>query len=104
MAPHRDPPGEDSDLFPSFTPPMRIEIEKFGRTTVMYVHIADAIVARTEQLEEDVLADYDAEGRIVGFELFGQTPLRSAGALGRIRARFRTDVPSLGLLDELIPA
>jgi uncharacterized protein YuzE len=83
---------------------LRIEIERSGRTTVMYVRVVDANVARTEELEQDVLADYDATDRLVGFELIGLMPGRSAGALGRIRARFQAEVPSLGLLDELIPA
>ena len=84
--------------------PLAIEIEKAGSTTVMYVRVDAAKVATTKEVEEDVLADYDANGRLVGFEVIGLAPGRSAKILGRIRKRFGGQVPSLGLLDALVPA
>ena len=86
------------------SPPLAIEIERAGCTTVMYVRVDPAKVVATREVEEDVLADYDANGRLVGFEVIGLAPGRSAKILGRIRKRFGGHVPSLELLDALVPA
>jgi len=45
---------------------MKIEFD--GETGVLYVELAEGEVDRTEDLAEGVFADYDAEGRVLGFE------------------------------------
>lgn len=38
---------------------------------IVYVVISNEEVARTREVEEDVLADYDSNGDLVGFEVVG---------------------------------
>ena len=86
------------------TPPLGIELGRCGSTTVMYVRVSDGKIVITKELEEDVLADYDANGRLVGFEVVGLRPGKSGNILGRIQAKFGAEVPALNLLNELMPA
>ena len=71
---------------------------------MMYVVVSNEEIAVTKEIEDDVVADYDAAGRLVGFEVIGLRPGKFGQILGRIRERFAGEVPSLSLLNELLPA
>ena len=49
--------------------PLGIEIDRTG--TALYVRASEESVARTEEIEDGVLGDFDAKGRLVGFEIIG---------------------------------
>ena len=49
---------------------LSISAREDGTLEAVYIQVSDREVARTEEIIEDVLlADYDAKGRIVGFEI-----------------------------------
>jgi len=52
-------------------------------------------VARTVEIEEGALADYDERGSLVGFELLGLENLRIVEVLGRLKRRYASEVPEL---------
>jgi uncharacterized protein YuzE len=86
------------------TPPLGIEIERVGGTVMMYVRVLDSAVARTKEIDEDLLADYDKDGKLIGFEVVGMRPGMSGKILSQIREKYAAQVPSLELLRELMPA
>ena len=51
------------------TKPLAIRWSNDG--PIIYVVVSNAEVARTREVADDVLADYDSDGALVGFEVLG---------------------------------
>ena len=61
-------------------PPLAVTWSDVG--SVVYVKVKAGKVKRTHEVEEDVVADYDANGDLLGFEIIGamaDRPLRVPG-------------------------
>lgn len=74
-------------------PPLALE---FGpRGEVLYLRISDRSVARTAELKDEVLVDYDAEDHLVGIEILGLDDPGVVHVLARLKRRFANEAPQL---------
>ena len=72
--------------------------------TVMYVRVSHNAIESTRELPDDVLADYDAEGDLVGFEIIGYQNGRAGSVLKSLEKAFPKAAPAINQLRELVPA
>lgn len=56
--------------------PLSIRVDDSG--TALYIKVSGEPIARTVEVQVDVLADYDRRGHLVGFEMIGLSNPRSA--------------------------
>jgi len=82
-------------------PPLAMEFAPHG--AAVYLRLTDQDAVRTVELEDGALADYDAEGTLVGFEFLGLEEPAFSGVLERVKKRFAAEAPALGSI-EAIPA
>jgi len=47
-----------------------MEIRYDRAADAVYVRLSDGRVARSEEVEEGIIVDYDADGRVLGVEIF----------------------------------
>jgi uncharacterized protein YuzE len=74
-------------------PPLAMEFAPRG--SAAYLRLSHEPVDRTVEVEDGVLADYDGDGALVGFELLGlQTP-GFVEVLDRLKERFQLVAPAL---------
>ena len=74
-------------------PPLALEFAPGGGA--VYVRLSDRSVQRTVEVETGALADYDATGEVVGFELLDLDRPGSGEALRRLKERFAEAAPEL---------
>ncbi len=72
--------------------------------TVMYVRVSHNPIEFTRELPDDVLADYDAKGNLVGFEIIGYQKGRAGTVLKTLEKTFPSAAPAISQLRELVPA
>ena len=78
---------------------LALQIDGSGRAA--YLTVTKRRIARTLEVEDCVLVDFDAHGRIVGIEVIGLARGRLRRVLGRLRRRYAAEVPALDLLSSL---
>ncbi len=82
-------------------PPLALEFHPSG--SAVYFRLTSETVARTAEVEEGVLADYDEHGTLVGFELLEPEGPDVAHVLARLKQKFAAEAPELRSL-EAFPA
>lgn len=81
-------------------PPLAVEFEPRG--DAVYLRLSDEAVTRTAEIEDEVLVDYDAEGRLVGIEILGLEDPGVVDVLARLKRRFAADVPRLLAVEAIV--
>ena len=76
--------------------PLGIEFDETG--TAFYVRIREGRSVVTRAVGDEVLADYDAKGKLLGFEVIGMTDERTATIPEEIRKRHPDEVPQMELV------
>ena len=74
-------------------PPLALEFHRRG--AAVYLRLTDQAVARTVEIEDGALADYDREDALVGLELLHPDDPQVIGTLHRLQARFADEAPQL---------
>ena len=82
-------------------PPLALEFHHRG--SALYIRLTDEAATRTVELEAAALADYDKQGKLVGFELLGPGDPDIVNVLARLKRRFADEAPQLQSV-EAIPA
>ena len=88
-------------LVDSSAPPLAVEFAPHG--SAVYLRLSDEQAVRTVEIEDGALADYDADGALVGFEIVGLDGPAIVHVLHRLKERFAAEAPALGSI-EAIPA
>lgn len=81
----------------SSLPPLAMEFAPHG--AAVYLRLSDEHAVRTVEIEQGALADYDADGVLVGFEFLGLEDPAFPRVLERIKARFSAEAPALGSVE-----
>ena len=95
-------PGVPPILIEGPSAPLSIHFDE--TRTIMYVRMSHADIASTKELPDEVLADYDGEGNLVGFEVIGYQNGRAGWILSSLRRKFPEAAPAIDQLRELVPA
>ncbi len=85
----------------SSAPPLAMEFAPRG--SAVYLRLSDELAVRTTEIEDGAVADYDADGSLVGFEILGLEDPAFSGVLERVKKRFSAEAPALESI-EAIPA
>lgn len=85
----------------SSAPPLAMEFAPGG--SAVYLRLSEGPAVRTVQVEDGAMADYDADGALVGFEFLGLGDPAFPYVLERVKTRFAAEAPVLGSV-EAIPA
>jgi len=72
--------------------------------SVMYVRVSHNPIATTREVNDEVLADYDKSGDLVGFEVLGYQNGRAGRVLNNLEKAFPQAASAIGQLRELVPA
>ena len=78
-------------------PPLALEFHSRG--DAVYLRLSDRAVARTVEVEDGALADFDDAGSLVGLELLHLDDTRVIATLGRMQARFADEAPQLACVE-----
>ncbi len=81
----------------SSVPPLAIEFAPHG--AAVYLRLSDEHAVRTVEVEQGALADYDADGALVGFEFLHLEHPSFPHVLERVKARFLSQAPELGSVE-----
>ena len=77
----------------SSAPPLAMEFAPHG--SAVYLRLSDEVAVRTTEIEDGAVADYDADGALVGFEILGLEDPTFPAVLERVKARFSAEAPAL---------
>jgi len=67
--------------------------------SAVYLRLSEEPAVRSVEVEEGALADYDAEGALVGFEFLGLEDAAFSRLLERVKTRFAAEAPALGSIE-----
>jgi uncharacterized protein YuzE len=73
-------------------PSLGVEIDRTW--TAMYVRVSANKITESHELESGVVADYDSEGKLVGFEIIGLEKTRVGRVLSIVSTRFKDEAPT----------
>lgn len=76
--------------------PLGIEFDETG--AAFYVRIREGRSVVTRSVGDEVLADYDARGKLLGFEVIGLTDERAATIPEEIRRKHPDEVPQMEIV------
>lgn len=82
-------------------PPLAMEFAPHG--SAVYLRLSDEHAARTVVIEVGALADYAADGALVGFEFLDLDAPAFPHVPERVKTRFSAEAPALGSV-EAVPA
>ena len=77
----------------SSAPPLAMEFAPGG--AAVYLRLSEHEAVRTAQVAEQVLADYDAQDALVGFEFLNLESPAFPARLEQVKTRFRGAAPAL---------
>ncbi len=77
-------------------PPLALEFHPRGRA--VYVRLSGEQPSRSVEVDTGAVADYDADGTLVGIELIGLETETFIDVLARVKQRFAASSPQLRAL------
>lgn len=77
------------------TRPLGVDFDETG--TAFYVRVREGTSVVTKAIGDEVLADYDKDGKLLGFEVIGLGAGRAAGIPDGIRKQHPGEIPEFEL-------
>ena len=77
--------------------PLAMEFGPHG--SAVYLRLSDEPTVRTTEIEDGALADYDANGALVGLEILGLEDPAFVRVWERVKKRFVAEAPALASIE-----